>query len=238
MRLTRMAIATRLARTLAITAAWATCGVESVRADTDPQDAVRLDVSYHLARHGTQLGLVLGTAHFELPHNDYLGDPFYEVTTGVGWVSGVRTVHSVAARVGTSGLGYLEEFVFGTCGGSCSRQLMGISTGVALDGAGERIPEAWTIPIDGYVYARIGDSMSLGPIGGASWAFAGADRGIGWRAGLDLIVAGVGSGRSLRCPRNVHVSAQVQRLAGSSFLGITVGIEDGNRYEPFLTSAQ
>lgn len=231
----------RFSLTLAIMAASVTGGSEPARADEwEPVPrGLRLDASYQLARDGTQLGLVLGTVHFNIPHNYYLGDPYYEISSGVGWASGIRTAHSIAARIGTGGLGRLHEFLFGDCsitGGICHTQLMGISSGVTLDGAGERIPEAWTIPIDAYLYVRTSDRTSLGPIGGVRWAFAGADRALGWRAGLDLIVAGVGSGISLRDPRNVHISVDVQRLAGATFLGLTVGIEDSNRYDHFFDS--
>jgi hypothetical protein len=234
----------RIAVMIAITATWTTGNVESVRADDADMITpvtLRLDAGYHLATDGTQLGLVLGTVHFDVRHNYYLGDPFYEVTTGAGWASGVRTAHTIAARIGTGGLGSLLEFLFGDClltGGICHHQLMGISFGVALDGAGERIPEAWTIPIDGYVYVRTGEVTSLGPIGGVSWAFAGADRALGWRAGLDLIVTGVGSGNSLRDPRNFHISVEAQRLAGATFVGLTFGIENWNRYDRFFHSAE
>lgn len=218
-----------LALTIAITAAWATRGVEPVHADpweAVPRDSLRLDVAYHLATNGTQLGLALGTVHLNLHHNYYLADPFFEVTSGVGWVSGVRTVHSIAARIGTSGFGYLHEFLFGDClltGGVCHAQLMGISTGVTIDGAGERIPEAWTIPIDAYVYVHTSDRTSLGPIGGVSWAFAGADRALGWHAGLDLAID-VGGGHTALDLHHVHVGADVQRLAGATLVGITLGI--------------
>jgi hypothetical protein len=228
--------AMRLARTIAIMSAGTTCGVGSVRAerwDAIPQDSMRLDMGYHLATDGTQLGLVLGTVHLNFHHNYYLADPFVEVTSGAGRVSGGRTAHSIAARIGTEGFGYLDEFLFGDCsrtGGVCHAQLMGISTGLTIDGAGERIPEAWTIPVDAYIYAQTSDRTSLGPVGGVSWAFAGADRALGWRAGLDLVLE-LGRGHTALDPDHVHVGAGVQRLAGATFVGITLGI-GLNRHEP------
>jgi hypothetical protein len=226
----------RLARMIAITAAWITGGAGPVRAerwDAIPQDSLRLDLGYQLATDGTQLGLVLGTVHVHLHHSNELGNPFVEVTSGAGRVSGGRTAHSISARLGTDAFGYLDYFLFGDCsrtGGVCNKQLMGISTGLTIDGAGERIPEAWTIPIDAYVYVDISDRTSLGPVGGVSWAFAGADRALGWRAGIDLSMD-VGRGRTPFDLDHVHVAAGVQRFASATFVGLTVGI-GMNYHEP------
>jgi len=192
-----------------------------------PFATLQLDASYLRATDGTQLAALQLDVRRDLPHSYYLADPYYGLTGRVGWVSGDRTAYAIAARIGTEGRAY----PFSDCEHGCHAHIIGLSTGVALDGAGDRIPRAWTIPVDGYWYVRSSARTRLGPVGGVSWAFAGADRGLGWRAGIDLIVRDVRRGHGALGPRHVHVGADVRRIAGATFLGVTVGVAGTNRYD-------
>jgi hypothetical protein len=228
----------RLAFALGIVSAW--CDAGRARADlvNPPQPAVepcsvagpdpwprppvtlQLDAMYYRATDGTQLSAVQATVHRDIPTEDYYAGPYYELAGSLGRVSGDQTAYALAARIGTA-----AKF-----GPPWSAMIGGLSAGVALDGAGDRIARAWTIPIEVYWYAGTSNRTRLGPVGGVSWAFAGAERGLGWRAGLDFIMD-VGSGHTALDLHNVHVGADVQRLAGATFVGITVGIAGMNRQE-------
>jgi hypothetical protein len=195
-----------------------------------PPVMLRIDAAYQRATDGTQLAAVQGTVHYDFRNNRYTGSSYSELTGSVGGVSGARTAYAITARIGSEGLAALW-----CSNGTCPEHLIGLSAGVALDRAGDRIPRAWTLPIDGYWYwpisSPLGSRMKLGAVGGVSWAFAGADRGLGWRAGLDLFVRNRFGGHTAFAPQHVHVGAGVQRLAGRTFLGLTVGIWGMDRYD-------
>lgn len=196
------------------------------------------DASYQRATDGTQLAALQGTVRYDARNFCEYGCSYAELTGSVGAVSGVRTADAVAARIGDEFSAHLW------CGrdGSCPQHLFGLSAGVALDRAGDRIPRAWTLPIDGYWYwptgTRWGSNMKLGTVGGASWTLSGADRGFGWHAGLDLSVRagtewifGVRRGSGALDFPHLHVSAGAQRIAGYTFLGLSIGVWSKDRYD-------
>jgi hypothetical protein len=191
---------------------------------------LRLDTTYLRAADGTQLAAVHGTVHHDFPNNRYTGNSYTELTGSLGRVSGSRTAYAIAGRLGTEGLATLW-----CSNGICPQHLIGMSAGLALDRAGDRIPRAWTVPLDGYWYWPVRTHVKLGAVGGISWAFAGADRELGWRAGLDLFVRWaidpfVRGSRAVD-PHHVHVGAGVQRIGGRTFLGLTLGIWGLDRYD-------
>jgi hypothetical protein len=199
---------------------------------------LRLDAAYQLANDGTQLAALQGAVRYDVQDFcRHIGCAYSELTGGVGGVSGIRTAYAIGARFGDEFPAYLW------CRhGTCPLNLIGLSVGIALDGAGDRIPRAWTLPVDGYWYwptgTSLGDHMKLGTVGGVSWGLSGADRGTGWRAGLDLSVRGGTSwifgvhreSGALDVP-HLHVGAGVQRLAGRTFFGLTIGIWTKDRYD-------
>jgi hypothetical protein len=194
-----------------------------------PLPTVQLDTRYDAATDGTQLATAqLGVRH-NLRHNYYLGDINLGLDGGLGWVSGDRTAYSAAARIGTEML-WAAGILLGDCS-PCHAHRTGVSTGLAIDAAGDRISRAWSIPFDAYWYHPTSRRAHLGIVGGTSWAFAGADRGLGLRAGLDLVVRNVFDHHGLFGPRNVHIGAGVNRLAGMTFVGLTVGIANTGRYD-------
>jgi hypothetical protein len=197
-----------------------------------------LDAAYQRATDGTQLAALQGTVRYDVrDFCEHIGCSYSELTGSIGGVSGVRAAYAVTARVG-------DQFTVSPwCRhGTCPEHLIGVSAGVALDRAGDRIPRAWTLPVDAYWYwptgTRFGNHMKLGAVGGVSWQLSGVDRGFGWHAGLDLSVrwgaqwifgASRGSG-ALDFP-HLHVGAGVQRLAGHTFLGLSIGFWSKDRYD-------
>jgi len=237
---------TRRALVIGLGAAWAWHGGGPAHAAPgDDEEAwsqlpvtLRIDAAYQRAIDGTQLAMLHGAVRYDVPDFcSHIGCAYSELTGGVGAVSGVRTAYAVGARFG-------DEFPASLwCSdGTCPEHLIGLSAGVALDRAGDRIPRAWTVPVDAYWYwptdTLLGHHRKLGTVGGVSWTLSGADRGFGWRAGLDLSVRGgvesiLGASRgsgALDFP-HLHVGAGVQRLAGHTFLGLTVGIWSKDRYD-------
>ena len=202
------------------------CPASESRAWPRPPVTLQLDATYHRATDRTQLAAMHATVHRDIPNDDDGAGAYYELAASLGWISGKQTAYALAARIGTSTMFYPCSWY----GGSCSATISGLSAGVALDGAGDRIPRAWTVPIEAYWYAGTSNRTRLGPVGGVSWAFAGADRGFGWRAGLDFIMD-IGGGHTALDVHHVHVGADVQRLAGATFVGITVGLAGMNRHD-------
>ena len=117
----------------------------------------------------------------------------------------------------------------------CNAHRTGILAGVRVDAASSRVPQTWTIPIDAYWYVPwpSNHGLHLGAVGGVDERFAGADRGLGWNAGLDLaithaidspVVAGFH-------PHDWHVKLVVDHVADLTFVGVTVGTSTAGRYD-------
>ncbi len=176
-------------------------------------------------------GLVGLDARWEGRRNEFIGDPIVAVDADVGVESGVRVPYAVSARIGTEMLWFAGSLV-GACG-PCSAHRTGILAGVRLDGDGARVPNAWTVPVDAYWYVPWpSDRIHLGAVGGVRVRFAGADRALGWTAGLDLAVPHVlGSVMHPGRWRGFHVGVGVEQVADLTFLGLTVGVASGGRYD-------
>ena len=194
-------------------------------ADATAEAAVANKLPGHPAIGLLDLGL-----RWEGQHNAYLGDPIVAVDTSVGADSGGRVPYVAEARIGTEMLWFAGSAI-GSCE-RCSGHRTGILTGVRLDGDGSRVPHAWTIPIDAYWYVPLDDHhLHVGAVGGVRVRFAGADRDLGWTAGLDLVVAHtLEYGDWIHRPNDWHLGLGVERFADLTFIAVTVGTSSAGRY--------
>ena len=169
-------------------------------------------------------------ARWDNPHDRGIGDSIVAIDADVGRDASGNVPYALSARLGA-------ETPFEPCKliescHSSAAHLAGIVAGVAIDADGPRIPPAWLFPVDAHWYRQFGDDLFIGAVGGVSVRFAGADRPLGWHAGLDLFVTNAFTGvRHLIGPRNWHVGVGVERQGDVTFLGVTIGIRSAGRYD-------
>ncbi|HEY8925290.1 MAG TPA: hypothetical protein VIU64_12970, partial [Polyangia bacterium] len=175
-------------------------------------------------------GLVGLGLRWEGGHNDYVGDPMATIDAKIGVASGGRVPYAVEARVGTERL-LFAGILLGDCS-PCRAHRTGILAGVRLDADGSRVPQAWTIPLDAYWYAPwIHGHLHVGPVGGVRMRFAGADRALGWTAGLDFVVSHkLDYGDRPVRPTDWHFQLGVERVTDLTFVGLTLGTASAGRY--------
>ena len=176
------------------------------------------------------LGLIGFGARWEGRHNEYIGDSIVALDAHVGADSGRRVAYAAEARIGTEMLWFAGEMI-GNCS-PCSGHRTGILAGVRLDADGSRVPRAWTIPVDAYWYVPWGhEHLHIGAVGGARVRFAGADRALGWTAGLDVVLAHkLQYGDRPTRPTDWHVEVGVERVADLTLVALTVGTASAGRY--------
>ena len=173
--------------------------------------------------------LALGELRWLPHHNEYIGDAIVELEAAAGAESGGRVPYAFSLRAGTEAHWYPGELV-GGCASGCSAHRTGIVAGVRVDADGSRIPQAWTVPIDAHWYVPwFGSSNSLGAVGGPRIRFAGADRDLGWSAGLDFAHE-LDRGLHWSAPNELHIGVAVEQLADLAFVGVTLALASRDRY--------
>jgi hypothetical protein len=152
-------------------------------------------------------------------HNYYLGDPLISLDGAAGLESDSRVPYRVAARLGDEGYWH-------------GAMRTGATVGVQLDGDGDRIARSWTMPIDAYHYfPDLVSHIHLGVVGGLHPRIAGAERALGWAAGIDVVATRAFSKRRAVRPRTIHVGAGVERLADVTFIGLTLAVTSADRFD-------
>ncbi len=196
-----------------------------------PEYTVDVGTTYDYAVDGSalQVATVQTRVRDNIPHNEVLGDLNYGLDGGLGWASGDHLAYNLSARIGDEML-WFAGVLTGDCN-PCDAHRTGVSTGITVDAIGSYVHRAWTIPLDAYWYLPGPRTRHLGLVGGVSWQFAGADRRLGWWAGLDLVKRNVFDGWGQFDPRDMHVGVAVKRLAGETFVGVSFGISNMGRYD-------
>ncbi len=190
----------------------------TLEAGTSVDVGVTSDTAAHPDR--VVLGRLYLGVRFEPRHNDVLGDPIIALDGGVGLAASGEIPYAASLRMGTE---------MKRSGGMRT----GVLAGIRVDADGDRIPRAYTIPLDAYAYYPVAPHVAVGLRGGLRFAVAGADRAFGWTAGVDVIGEGVFHAVDLArtSPRDVHVLIGATRLADITFVGLTIGVSGTDRYE-------
>jgi hypothetical protein len=167
-------------------------------------------------------GLVRGRVRRIFDHNRWMGDAILGLDGAIGWASGGDLAYDAHLTLGSQ-VGF---WLPGTRG----KHLVGATAGIGVDAIGDRIPRAWTIPIDTYWYVQSARRVRLGVIAGPRFAIAGADRRIGWRAAIDLVRRDLIDSQHALAPRDVHVQLGVERVADATFVNVSVGATARSRF--------
>lgn len=201
----------------------------TLEAGTSFDVGVVSDTARHPDR--VELGLLNLGAHYEPPHNNIIGDPIVALDGGVGIAASGDVAYAASLRLGTE-MRWSAGELTGHCS-PCVMQRTGILAGLRVDADGDRIARAYTIPLDAYEYYPVASRFSIGLRGGLRFAVAGADRALGWAAGVDFVGQGVFSAGAHHStsPRNVHVLVGATKLADVTFVGLTLGVSSADRYE-------
>ena len=195
------------------------------QADASGAVAVASGRGDHPARESLDLGV-----RWNGRHNEYIGDPIVALDADAGLESGARVPWGASARVGTEMLWFAGGLV-GDCS-PCNDHRTGVLAGVRVDADASRVPRAWTIPVDAYWYVPwLGRDVHPGIIGGVRVKFAGADRAVGWTAGLDFAAPDALGGGGRAAPHNLHFGLAVVRVADLTFVAFTAGMSSQDRYD-------
>lgn len=152
-------------------------------------------------------------------HNYYVGDPIVALDGAVGLETDSRMPYRASVRFGSEASWHGAMRTGGTIG-------------LQLDGDGDRIDQSWTVPLDVYHYfPNNGHHVHIGVLGGLRPRVAGADRDLGWSAGLDVVATRAFSKRSAFRPRTVHVGAGLERVADVTFIGLTLAVTSWDRFD-------
>lgn len=195
------------------------------QADASGAAAVASGSGDHPAREALDIGV-----RWNGRHNPYIGDPIVALDGGAGLESGARVPWGASARVGTEMLWFAGGLV-GDCS-PCSGHRTGVLAGVRVDADASRVPRAWTVPIDAYWYVPwLGRQVHPGVVGGVRVRFAGADRALGWTAGLDFAAPEALGRGAWVLPHDLHVGLSAVRIADLTFLALTLGMSSQDRYD-------
>jgi hypothetical protein len=198
---------------------------------TSYEYAVASDAS---AGSSPQLAMLDGAIRLHKDHNDYLGDLMLDAAGSVGWATDNQLAYAASLRAGTE-MRFTVGELFNSCS-PCAWHRAGILAGARVDAIGDRVPAAWTIPIDVYWYREMSSHVWLGPVGGARFRVAGADRGFGWIAGIDVVADDWFGGWGMFSPRGVHVTVSAERIADATFVGLSLTVSTPDRYDEHQVS--
>lgn len=142
-------------------------------------------------------------------------DPTFGVDGTLGWSADGAVVYDAHVT-----LGLLTRFSGGH---------FAIRSGIGVDAIGERIPRAWTIPVD--VLLRLGPrSTKVALVAGPRFAVAGAERPVGWRAALQLTRRDVMRPAFRYGLRDLQVELGVERKADATFITLGLGLAARTRF--------
>ncbi len=161
------------------------------------------------------VGMLRGHLQWSGAHNRWWGTPVLALDGGLGGGTIDGWAHDLHLQVGSQvkfsqGRGYT---------------IIGGTIGLGSDALGSRVAQAWTLPLSGYYRREFARHAWVGIHGGPT--FAVQARATGWIGGVDVALRDV-----LRhedrdgawSPRDLLFAFDVQRLADSTYVGLTLGI--------------
>lgn len=179
----------------------------------------------HVGEHGgdelTQALLVGGALRLNRDHNYWIGGAILGLDGSIGTVDSGKLAYSAFLRLGTK----MRVYPFDNGGA----HKIGVLVGLGIDRRGAQIERAWTMPLDVFWYCRAGSRTRIGIVGGPRFTVGGADRKLGWYAGVDIVRRDVVRSTSWFGPRDVNVNLGVERMADTTFAVMTLGISSRDR---------
>lgn len=155
-------------------------------------------------------------------HNYYVGSPVVRLDGAAGWMTGGNAAYAAHLQIGSQ-VNLRRANVSGL-------HLIGATAGIGIDAIGDRIPRAWTIPVDAYWHYHVGSGPGFGVITGPRFAVAGADRGLGWRGALEIVLRNARSSGHVLTPRDVRLELGVEHVADATFLQLAIGVAARSRF--------
>ncbi|HEV7559534.1 MAG TPA: hypothetical protein VGO00_28855 [Kofleriaceae bacterium] len=183
-----------------------------------------------------QLALLTGSVRLRNRHHEVLGDLMVDAAGSIGWATEGQLAYAASLRIGTEAKFTVGELI-NQCS-PCAWHRAGFLSGVRVDAIGDRVPTAWTVPLDAYWYREMTRHVWLGPVGGARFRVAGADRTIGWSAGIDVVANDLFGGWRVFSPRGVHITVSAERIADVTFAGVSISVSTPDRYDMREVSAR
>ncbi len=154
-------------------------------------------------------------------HNRWWGMPVLALDAGVGGGTIDGWAHDLHALFGSQ-----VNFPWGQ-----GRAVIGGTIGIGSDALGNRVAQAWTIPLSGYFRRQYAHLMWVGIFGGPT--FAVQARATGWLGGIDVALRDVLRSRERAgawSPRDLQFAVELQRLADATYVGLSLGIGARQRH--------
>lgn len=149
-------------------------------------------------------------------HNRWLGSPILGLDGSIGTADGDELAYSAFLRLGSQ----VSWHPFS----NGNAHTMGVLAGLGIDRIGAQIERAWTVPVDAFWYGKVGSDYRLGIGGGPRFTVGGADRSLGWRAGVDLVKRDLTADLHWLGLRDVGINLGVERISDATFVGVTLAI--------------
>ncbi len=161
------------------------------------------------------VGMLRGHMQWSGAHNRWWGTPVLALDGGLGGGTIDGWAHDLHLLVGS-------QVKFSQGRGST---IIGGTIGLGSDALGSRVAQAWTMPLSGYYRREIARHTWLGLHGGPTVAVQA--RATGWIGGIDFMLRDVlrhEDRAGAWAPRDLLFAVDVQRLADSTYVGLTLGM--------------
>lgn len=167
------------------------------------------------------VGMLRAHLQWSGAHNRWWGTPVLALDGGVGGGTIDGWAHDLHAQIGSQvkfsqGRGYT---------------MIGGTLGLGSDALGSRVAQAWTIPLSGYYRREFARHAWVGIHGGPT--FAVQARATGWLGGVDVALRDVlrhEDRAGAWSPRDLVFAVDFQRIADTTYVGLTLGIGARSRH--------
>src|SRR6185436_5283146 len=168
----------------------------------------------------TQLGTLRGELRWLAPNYGDFGTPVLGLDGALGWGGPPRTSYAAHLTAGT-------VYAFNPFDVPFPHHA-GLFASFGVEAVGDRIPRAWTVPLEAFYDFPPWPEAALGVRGGPVFRVAGAGRSLGWRGAIDLTrrntFADHASGEAL----DLGLALLVERVQRITFVGLGLAVTRRN----------
>lgn len=168
----------------------------------------------------TQLGTLRGELHWFAPNFGDFGTPVLGLDGALGWGGPARTSYAARLTAGT-------VYAFNPFDVPYPHHA-GLFASFGIDAVGDRIPRAWTVPLEAFYDFPPWHHTALGVRGGPVFRVAGAARPLGWGGAIDLTRRNTFPDAASGAVLDLGLALLVERLQRINFVGLGLAVTRRN----------